>query len=71
MHQVAKIRPILIGRTLSEQINEHNARVEGIWLTVGSRCKPFTPSTVPAPGPDLSRVRLAVEHSGFIHERCS
>jgi hypothetical protein len=35
------IPPLLIGRTLSEQITGHNARVERVWLTVGSRCKPF------------------------------
>jgi hypothetical protein len=29
---------VLIGKDLSDRIAEHNARVERIWLTVGSRC---------------------------------
>jgi hypothetical protein len=33
------VAPLVIGKTLSEQIAEHNARVERIWLTVGSRSK--------------------------------
>jgi|UPI0004B39344 hypothetical protein len=71
MNQPIIIPPLLSGKTLSEQIAEHNARVERIWLAVGSRCKPFRPSssTEPVPEPDLSRVRLAAECSGLIHER--
>jgi hypothetical protein len=33
--------PVIIGKTLKMQIDEHNARVERVWLIVGSRCKPF------------------------------
>jgi hypothetical protein len=31
---------MLISEPMQELIDEHNARVEHIWLTVGSRCKP-------------------------------
>jgi hypothetical protein len=34
------IPPLLIGKDLTQRIAEHNAHVERIWLTVGSRCKP-------------------------------
>jgi hypothetical protein len=60
-----------ISAPLQDLINEHNHRVERVWMLRGSNCKPFTPSTVPAAGHDLSRVRLAAEHSGLIHERRS
>lgn len=35
---VIPVRPI--SKPLQELIDEHNARVERIWLTAGSRCKP-------------------------------
>jgi hypothetical protein len=56
------VRPISIH--MQELINEHNQRVERLWMLKGSACKPFTPSTLPAPIPDLSRVRMAAEHGG-------
>lgn len=53
---------LLIGKTLTEQIAEHNARVERIWLTKGSNCKPapssLSPSTVHGAG-NPSRVPAA------------
>jgi hypothetical protein len=59
---------LLIGRDLSDRIDEHNARVERIWLTVGSRCKPYqAPSAVPAGLAVPSRVP-AVEHGGSATE---
>jgi hypothetical protein len=63
---VSKYRPISIH--MQELINEHNHRVERVWMLKGSACKPFTPFTVPAPMPDLSRVRSAAEHGGSAFE---
>jgi hypothetical protein len=55
------VRPI--SQALQDLINEHNYRVERVWMFVGSSCKPFqpTPSTVPAA---LSSRVPAVEHGG-------
>jgi hypothetical protein len=65
MNQFIYIPPtVLIGKDLSERIAEHNHHIERVWMLKGSACKPFTPSTVPAPMPDLSRVRMAAEHGG-------
>jgi hypothetical protein len=58
---------VLIGKDLTQRIAEHNARVECIWHTKGSNCRPFTPFTVPAAA-NQSRVP-AVEHSGLVDER--
>ena len=70
MNQPIKIPLPLYTSEIEQQIADHNARVERIWLAKGSRCKPFkpSPSTVPAPGPDLSRVRPAAEHGGSLLE---
>ncbi|KLK91383.1 hypothetical protein AA309_19980 [Microvirga vignae] len=68
MNQPIRIPPLLIRKTLTEQIAEHNARVERIWLTKGSNCRPYQPSPTTVPlAADLSRV-VAAEHSGFLKE---
>ncbi|MBB3020701.1 hypothetical protein FHR70_003787 [Microvirga lupini] len=61
------IRPI--SKALQDLINEHNHRVERVWMLRGSNCKPFqrsTPSTVP-PAVVSSSVP-AVEHGGSFKE---
>ncbi|MBO1904619.1 hypothetical protein KHP60_05720 [Microvirga sp. 3-52] len=58
--------PVLIGKDLTQRIAEHNARVERIWLTKGSNCRPFSASTVPA-AENLSRVPVT-EHGGSVIE---
>jgi hypothetical protein len=58
------IRPI--SQELQDLINEHNHRVERVWMLRGSNCKPYTHSTVPTAGVS-SRVP-AVEHGGSFKE---
>lgn len=57
---------LVMGKDLSERIAAHNERVERVWLTKGSNCKPFTPSisTVLGAGIEPSRVPAA-ERAGF------
>jgi hypothetical protein len=55
------VPPLLIGRTMSEQIAEHNARVERIWLTVGSRCMPANAKRAAHGEATLSELRTPLE----------
>jgi hypothetical protein len=58
MNQVIYIPPsVLIGKDLSDCIAEHNARVERIWLTVGSRCKPANAKRVAGRAATLSELQ--------------
>jgi hypothetical protein len=67
------MRPIItqyrpISQALQDLINEHNDRVERVWMLRGSNCKPFqksTTSTVPTASAPSSRVP-AVEHGGLV-----
>jgi hypothetical protein len=52
---------LIIGKTLSEQIAEHNARGERIWLTVGSRCKPANAKRTAVGVAVLSELRMHLE----------
>jgi hypothetical protein len=76
MNQVIYIPPsVLIGKTLSEQIADHNARVERIWLTVGSRCNPANAKRAAYGEAALSELQRPKQElrpsAGLRSDRCS
>lgn len=66
MNEPNRIPPLLIGKSLSDLIAEHNHRVERGWLTVGSRCRPADAKRVARAMATLSELQMpegAVEAS--------